>query len=251
MKEDIQFLKDLQKQMQYENEHDYDCQASPRFWTIMNYRIVPANEEYDNGFEQHFHNDGDHTEFKNFTDLKEFIEEYFEEEIEQDKELQELLNDENESFYELWEYVEDNLNEDGFFSKVFVKEEEYVVPNTMFLTKEEAKEHLKLNYYHYTSKAHTYAMTAWRAPKVERLFKILSEFDFGKYHELLKKVEQFENQQKELTRVIARNLIAWDTSKDKREGLLPEVYLANRQLYKELTGEEYFQHKAIKKFNIE
>lgn len=178
MKEEIQFLKELQQQLQYEDEHDYDSQASPRFWTIMNYRIVPANEDYDSGYDQHFYNDGDHTEFKNFTDLKEFLEEYFEEDVEQDKELQEMLNDENESFYELWEYVEDNLNDSGFFSKVFVKEEEYVVPNTMFLTKEEAKKHLELNHYHYTSNAHTYAMTAWRAPKVERLLKILKNFDW-------------------------------------------------------------------------
>lgn len=50
--------------------------------------------------------------------------------------------------------------------------------------------------------------------------------------------------------VIARNLVAWDTSKDKREGLLPEVYLTNKVLYKQLTGEEYIQHKAMKKFHI-
>jgi hypothetical protein len=56
---------------------------------------------------------------------------------------------------------------------------------------------------------------------------------------------------KELTWVIARNLVAWDTSKDKREGLLPEVYLLNRHIYKLLTGEEYYKHKVVKKFNIE
>ncbi|MEX3713373.1 hypothetical protein ABFV99_13295 [Cytobacillus horneckiae] len=55
----------------------------------------------------------------------------------------------------------------------------------------------------------------------------------------------------ELIRLIARNLVAWDTSKDKREGLLPEVYLTNKYWYKQLTGEEYFQHKAVEKFNIE
>ncbi|MGY3717161.1 hypothetical protein ACWE42_16745 [Sutcliffiella cohnii] len=54
-----------------------------------------------------------------------------------------------------------------------------------------------------------------------------------------------------LKEVIARNLVAWDTSKDKREGLLPEVYLSNKYWYKQLTGEEYFKHKAVKKFNIE
>ena len=55
----------------------------------------------------------------------------------------------------------------------------------------------------------------------------------------------------ELSRLVARNLVAWDTSKDKREGLLPEVYLLNKYWYKKLIGEEYYQHKAAKKFYIE
>lgn len=175
MEEDIQFLKELQQELKTQ---EHDGQSAPRFWTIMDYRIVPANEDYDSGFEDHFFNDGDHIKFNNFTDLKEFLEEYFEEEVESDEELQEILNDENESFYELWEYIEDNLNGNGFFSKVFVKKEEYIVPDTMFLTKAEAKNHIKLNHYHYTDKVHTYAMTAWRAPNVERLLNILETFDW-------------------------------------------------------------------------
>lgn len=175
MNADIQFLKDLQTEL---NEQEYDSQANPRFWVIKDYRNVPGHEDYDSGHTEHFFNNGDHVVFRNFTDLKEFIEEYYEDDVESDEELRELLNDENESFYELWEYVEGNLNGDGYFSTVFVKEEDFIVPNTMFLTKAEAKNHLELNHYHYTRKAHTYAMTAWRAPKVERLLKILSEFDF-------------------------------------------------------------------------
>ncbi len=49
---------------------------------------------------------------------------------------------------------------------------------------------------------------------------------------------------------IARNLVAWDTSKDKKLGLLPEVYLANKHLYKELTGEEYEFRRTCEKFCI-
>lgn len=173
MHEDIQFLVELQQEL---NTQEHDCQATPRFWAIMDYKKVPGHEDYDSGDYEYFHNDGEHVVFDNFNDLKEFIEEYYEFEI--DEELKELLSDENEDFEQLWEYVKDNLNDEGYFDSVFVKEEEFIVPNTMFLTKEEAKTHLKLNHYHYTSKAHTYAMTAWRAPKVERLFKILSEFNF-------------------------------------------------------------------------
>lgn len=54
----------------------------------------------------------------------------------------------------------------------------------------------------------------------------------------------------ELARTIARNLVAWDRSRDKREGLLPEVYLTNRWLYKQITSEEYNFTKACEKFHI-
>lgn len=55
----------------------------------------------------------------------------------------------------------------------------------------------------------------------------------------------------EIAETIARNCVAWDTSKDKREGLLPEVAVFNNPyLYEKLTGEKYNQFDAIKKFNI-
>jgi hypothetical protein len=68
--------------------------------------------------------------------------------------------------------------------------------------------------------------------------------------DLEKEKEQLLDLKKRLTEIIARNLTAWDTSKDKKIGLLPEVYLSNKSMYKELTGEEYNFSKAVKKFNI-
>lgn len=171
MNEDLKFLKELQTEL---NTQENDCQAAPRFWTIMDYKKSPGNEDYHSGELQYFFNDGDHVVFEDFNHLKEFIEEHYEEDI--DDELRWHLN--NEDFEFLWQYITNNLNDDGYFDSLFVKEEEFIAPNTMFLTKAEAKRHLELNHYHYTSKAHTYAMTAWRAPKVEKLLKILSDFDF-------------------------------------------------------------------------
>lgn len=178
MNKDIQFLKELQAIMKHEGEHDYDSQAAPRFWTIKDYRFVPGHEDYDSGHEEHFYNDGDHVVFSNFRSLKEFLEEHFEDEVTENEDFQEIINDEDAGLYELWEYVEENLNDEGYFNKVFVKEEGFIVSDTMFLTKEEAKRHIESNRHHYTSKAHTYAMTAWRAPKVERLLNILETFDW-------------------------------------------------------------------------
>lgn len=175
MNKDIQFLKELQQEL---TTQETDGNASPRFWVIKDYRMVPANEKYDSGEEERFFNDGDLVTFHKFSDLKEFLEEYYSEEIDEDQELRVLVYDESERFDELWEYIESNFNNDGYFDTAFMKEEGFIVPDTMFLTKEEAKTHLKLNHYHYTSKAHTYAMTAWRAPKVERLLNILETFDW-------------------------------------------------------------------------
>ncbi len=165
-KEDIQFLKDLQKQMQYENEHDYDSQASPRFWTIGDYKKVGCPD----GFQ-----DEDHVHLPNRDysgEINELLKQIEEEEL--DDLSEEALEEFKEISCELSavDWIKEHYDEDA--DLIPVREEHIIHPNTMFLTKEEAKRHLKLNHYHYTSKAHTYAMTAWRAPKVERLLKIIS-----------------------------------------------------------------------------
>ncbi|WP_229263753.1 hypothetical protein [Cohnella cholangitidis] len=74
------------------------------------------------------------------------------------------------------EWIIKYMDEDAYL--VPTKKEHFVRENTMFLTKAEAKWHIECNHYHFTDEVHTYAMTAWRAPKVERLLKILGEFDF-------------------------------------------------------------------------
>lgn len=172
MKEDIQFLKDLQTELR---SQEHDSQAEPRFWVIMDYRTVPTHEDYGAERMMYFHNDGDYTEFETIEELKGFL---WDNDFGDDDEVCDVLKQESISFLDLWEYVQENLNEEGYFTEVPVKEEAFIVPDTMFLTKEEAKNHLKNNHYHYTSKAHTYAMTAWRAPKMERLIKILETFDW-------------------------------------------------------------------------
>ena len=42
MREEIQFLKDLQEELKTQ---EIDCQASPRFWVLMDYRWVTAPED--------------------------------------------------------------------------------------------------------------------------------------------------------------------------------------------------------------
>ncbi|NUJ16792.1 hypothetical protein FKN04_09320 [Bacillus glycinifermentans] len=167
---DIQFLKELQEELRTQ---DTDCQAAPRFWALMDYRWRETTE-------------GEHERVSIYSsdeaecyELSEYVEDilddkynmYAEEMLE---ELRELYDLDDES--EMLEWIAQNVNDETF--PIFEIEESFIVPNTMFLTKKEAKEHIKRNRHHYTKKVHTYAMTAWRAPKVERLMKILETFDW-------------------------------------------------------------------------
>ncbi len=56
---------------------------------------------------------------------------------------------------------------------------------------------------------------------------------------------------REALEIVERNLIAWDTSKDKKEGMLPEIYLRNKSFYKELTGKEYNFLEVSKRYEGE
>lgn len=46
----------------------------------------------------------------------------------------------------------------------------------MFLTEKEAKEHLRINHYHYSENAHTYVEHAWRSPEMLKFFKNLFKY---------------------------------------------------------------------------
>ena len=80
------------------------------------------------------------------------------------------------------DYAENNALGCVFLTKLWA-----IVPDTMFLTLREAEEHLKANYYHYTTGAHTYGMHAWRSPEVAQLIKLLHTVDFDELVELVSK----------------------------------------------------------------
>ncbi|PAD70587.1 hypothetical protein CHH83_01945 [Bacillus sp. 7586-K] len=171
MNEDIQFLKDLQEEL---NTQDNDCQAEPRFWTVGDYRMIGCPE----GYQDTYHVSLPNRDY--FGDLDDLLKD-IEEEI---QDADEYSDEAREKFIEIGcedsaiDWIKEHYDEDAYL--IPVREEHIIHPNTMFLTKAEAKRHIKLNHYHYSPKAHTYAMTAWRAPKVERLIKILETFDWDK-----------------------------------------------------------------------
>ncbi|MGF0347678.1 hypothetical protein ACQR3P_28975 [Rhodococcus sp. IEGM1300] len=181
---DVEALSRLQDRMRYEDEHDYDCQASPRFWMIMDYREVVGNVDYDDGRNVLVHNDGDFTEFNDKDDIREHFNEYLDEDDENVySELYAILDNENKSYDDAVEYVLENLNKDGHFEELFMRQESFLSYNGFFLTKQEAKEHLKSNSHHYTSNAHTFAMTAWRSPQVTEIYRLLHQADFKKLNQ--------------------------------------------------------------------
>lgn len=169
MNEDIQFLIDLQKELK---EQDNDCQAAPRFWTIGDYKMVPCPE----GYEEDYHVNMPNRDY--YGNLQDLLDEIRKEEYDN------YSDDAKEEFREIGceisalNWLKEHYDKDTEI--VPVVEEHFIHRDTMFLTKAEAKEHLRLNHYHYSKEAHTYAMTAWRAPKVEKLLKILETFDWDK-----------------------------------------------------------------------
>lgn len=160
--EDIEFLKELGQEMK---EQENDCQASPRYWTVGDYedRLVP--DGYGDKTKIFLPDD---CETIAIEDCVEFIAQH---DVLTDEELRDL-SDEYADYDDILEAVQ--LIDGG--ANMFQVERTHIIkPNTMFLTKQEAKDHITANHYHYTNEAHTYAMTAWRAPKVKRLFEILEK----------------------------------------------------------------------------
>jgi hypothetical protein len=178
-KEDVEFLKELQHEMLTQ---DNVGQASPRFWVVMqDVKDYWVNDNAD-GIFIYSCQDG---------------ESVFEGELEESTEWIKELDGVQDCEYDVCfvefkygdeEYTIDNANDlqsfldeydEGNYSVGEYRIREEIVPNTMFLTLRECKEHIKLNSYHYKN-PHSYAMTAWRSPQVERLFKILETADFDK-----------------------------------------------------------------------
>jgi hypothetical protein len=181
-KEDIKFLKDLQHEM-LTQDHVY--QADPRFWVVIQtVKDYWVNDDIDGTCI--YDTDTSENVFEgNISEkLAEWIKEEFDVVIscEYDGHLIHIVcEDECEYHIDDMEDLKEFLDEYdyGNFSLCNYREREEIVPNTMFLTLRECKEHIEKNHYHYV-KPHSYAMTAWRSPQVERLYKILQTTDWEK-----------------------------------------------------------------------
>lgn len=171
MNQDIQFLKELQNELRTQ---DIDSQAAPRFWTVGDYEWVEARDESAVRYSVYLPYIA---EAYVLDDYLEKIKEDSELSKEALTELQEIEDDYDHAIEWIQKYIDEE-------AELIPERKVHIIqPNTMFLTKAEAKRHIRLNKHHYTSEAHTYAMTAWRAPKVERLLEILETFDWDSIKE--------------------------------------------------------------------
>jgi hypothetical protein len=178
-KEDIEFLKQLKQEMLTQ---DTVCQASPRFWVVMQsvrdywvdddingiciYDIEAAESAFEGDMEG----------------LAVWIKEEFDavKKCECDNGYLEIVcEDENEFFITDISEIKDFLEEyaAGQYSICNYRDREEIAKDTFFLTIRECKEHIDANHYHY-NKPHPYAMTAWRSPQVSRLYDILEKTEW-------------------------------------------------------------------------
>ena len=194
-KEDFDFLLDLQNEMLTQ---DHVCQAAPRFWVVATdtFEELGTEDSYD-GVNLYSYEGAEIVCKGDMQSILEYVNENYSEELENitftDKgrfyhvEFGENDNRDEDYIYDAEDLLmflkkQDILSDDYEF--VYYRHVHHVYPNTMFLTNRSCKEHIKANHYHYNSDAHSYAMTAWRSPEVERLFEILDKINWQKVKEV-------------------------------------------------------------------
>ena len=213
--EELDFLIELQHEL---NTQDTIGQADPRFWVVAGTKKVCVGKEYSEGEElvggesvladgieeavKYFQEEviieaNENSEefeyileeektrpFKSYRFLK--IDKSCDKNDEDYTEGDEILEEYNyiDGIEELIEALSDlGLIEDGEYTIGYYRNEHHIYPNTMFLTNRSCKRHIELNHYHYDADVHSYAMTAWRSPEVEKLWDILQKVDWLKMRE--------------------------------------------------------------------
>ena len=183
-REDIKFLKKLQKGLL---EHETENSV---FWTLSGLeKEYDVEEETCDGIE--IYNTADYDEK---WDLGDFFD-YIEKELEKKGYLAEFSftdyymhygdiwkgDDNVGSFEELLEVIEwlDKNDFGSYGVKYYRNHYNTIIPNTLFLTQEDAVEHLKVNSCDYPYDARAYSQKS-NSAEYENLIKLLKEVDFDK-----------------------------------------------------------------------
>ncbi len=181
--DDIAFLNALQEEM---NTQPHLCQADPRFWVVMTHEYRACAEDDSIDLVTFYTEDGDNYSMTFEQALKTAHKsnvDFGGDDYAQEKLYDCYLSIDADGCIG-WVYERDakklieKYAEARGVSVCFETREPKIAQNTMFLTLREAEEHIVRNGYHYID-PHTFAMTAWRSPQVEQLYKILHEVDFS------------------------------------------------------------------------
>ena len=166
--EDYEFLKELQHEL---NTQETDHQADPRYWGIMETRMVAVPEGC--GDPYIYMGDGvTNTLEEAVAYVDEIIRDYGSETAHTWYEMDKNFIDDVADFI--------NNHIDDMARVVYMEEKPYISHETgAFLTKRACKNYIeKYGYKH--SNPHTYGMTAFRNPELERLLNILKNLKFNK-----------------------------------------------------------------------
>ncbi len=160
---ELDFLKNLQNTLQ---NQETDSQAAPRFWVIRDYRYEPTAVDYADRTVIFMPSHDDAYPIEDIYDI------CASEEIFTQDELIEIQSEvKNNEIELLKDRIKVHIDEDARL--VDQARKDFIVPDTLFLTKKEAQDHLKYKGYRYSKNAHTYAMTALDSPNVEKLWSLL------------------------------------------------------------------------------
>nr|WP_258038873.1 hypothetical protein [Bacillus halotolerans] len=129
MNQDIQFLKELQNELKTQ---DNDCQASPRYWTVGDYEWAKAREE----------NAERYSVYLPYIAESYVLDDYLEE-IKDDSELSKEalieLQEIEDDYDDVIEWIQKYIDEGA--ELIPERKVHIIQPDTMFLTKAEAKSH--------------------------------------------------------------------------------------------------------------
>ncbi len=169
----LMFLQELGQEMR---EQEVDGQAHPRFWVIADYRKEPRPEGWHSDYLLCLPN----------CDLYDCIVDEFIKDAKENAEdrdikiTKEFLDDIDNIECEIGalEFAQKHFDEDAYL--IPFEEEMFLVPNTFFIAKKDAKDYLQKYGYNHGPKAHTYAMTALRSPMFHKLIDMIMELESPK-----------------------------------------------------------------------
>lgn len=173
----LQFLTELQRDL-LEDRRTETAQADPIYYGILDVKEFVTDQDHSDN-RVLVCNDGD---IEPQTAIEEeLIDENLINEMLEDG----ILDTNDDGIYvadtdAFLDFVEENEDDIETVSVAYIAYDEVIKPDAMFLTRKDAKAYLKNNRHHYTGKAKTYAMTAYRSHRYEMLIDVLRTIDLAK-----------------------------------------------------------------------